>query len=438
MDEGPDENAFYKQVVSRKYLISTVRRFAPSVFVVISQSFFHFGTFVSNMFLIRGLEPESFGSYAIIMGLLLYAMNLYFALVIYPLTLHLAAIGANAADLLGSGIVTGLAFSLPLGVLVLIAGLLVSDAVTAILAACALIIWHAQFAVSRILLIQQRYISAAVGDAIASLGMAAGLIICFSFESLSVRTPFLILIFTASLAFIFQGRQCNLRLQNLYINGVLFGQLWRIGRFALFGMFGEGIAAQLLIWALLLTHGKPAVAAYVAMRSLVGFSQPITSSVVSLVVPAVARSRSQADVRKSVIDGVVIAVPLILASFCIFLILAVFAAPLVQFFYGTDKGYTEGIELLRLLAFFSTVHVLAECCSGILRGLQRVQIEAKAQLVSSGAGILVGLPLVALMGPIGGAFLTGVAATCRFFLGLLAITNTLRDKTGSRTPFAKG
>jgi hypothetical protein len=397
-----------------------VERIRPTVLTLLSHGSMSLGFFLTNLLLIRSVAPVEFGTFAIVMGLLPFGTNLYGAWVIYPTTLRLTEPGTNAPEVIGAAMATGLLLSLPMAAAIAGAALVVADPWVAASAALAAPVWFAQMGLSRALIAQHRFGEAAAGDVVCYLGLPLGAFVCSRTVGPGIVEPFFALALSTGLALVFQARQCCVGLRHLRPSAALLAQFWQVGRLGVIGPLCEGGTVQLVLWTLLATHGKEAVAVYAALRSLIGVVNPFVFSTQTLVVPAVSRARYAMDARRSVREGLATAAPLLVATVGLLALVALFADWIIAVVYGVGRGYADYADVLRLFVVSYLFIMLAECVTAVYRGLGRVGAEAETQLAGAAAGVLVGLPLVAGIGLAGSALVGAITAAVRFATGLQA------------------
>lgn len=402
-------------------------RLRGAALTVLSHGSSSLGFFVVNLLLIRGVAPAAFGSFAVVMGLLPFAANLFGALAIYPTTLRLTEPGARPPEVLGAALATGLLLSLPVAALIGLAAFWVAGPAVAAGAALAMPLWSAQVMASRALMAQRRIGEAAAGDLICNLGMPIGVAALSFGVGASIVWPFLALAVSAGLALVVQARRSRVRRRDLRVSGALLREWWRIGRYSVIGPLCEGGLAQLVIWTLLGTHGRGAVAVFAALRSLIGVVNPMLFSVQTFIVPVVSRVRHGRGGRAAAREGLLAGAPLLLGIATLLLIVAIFAERLIRLVYGEGWDYADYHGILRLLALSCFVLALAEGMAAVFRGLGLVGKEARTQVAGLAAALLAGLPLVAVIGLPGAPLVFAITAVVRVVVGLFMVRAALRE-----------
>lgn len=311
----------------------------PRMFAVtFSQGAISFGFFTTNLILIRNVSPDQFGIFATILGTFYLAASVFDAFVLYPMTLELAQV-VYAAELVGNVIVTGLAVSLPLALAVFVTAWSLSTIGTAVWAVVALVLWLTQAASRRALITGQKAGQAAIGDLIGYLSLPLGVLLMIRSETASIVAAFQSLAVISGVTACGQAWRFGVRGLHLRPSASLLQTFWRIGRMMSVGAIGQVLPSQVLVWTLLLVHGKEAVAALSALTSVAGIIHPVIFSIQSLVVPVVSRANTEINQRWALRLGILEMTPLVSIAVAALVLVAVFPSEIIRHVFGSEKGY---------------------------------------------------------------------------------------------------
>jgi len=402
-------------------LAALVARVSRPFGALASQATISLGFFATNLILIRSVAPEEFGTVAVMLGALFFAYNLFGACVTYPMTLRINEDATEAPAVVGSFLVTGLAFAIPIGAAVFALGLIVADPSLAGWAALASIAWLTQSVARKALHARLLFLRAAIGDAVCHLGVPVGVLFSL-YAALPLRAaPFVSLTVTAMVALLLQASQCGVRFRHLRGSRACLAECWRIGWVTSVGALTEVTLAQLVLWTLLATHGKAMVAVYTAMQSIMGMSHPLLFSIQTLLVPVVSRAAHQSGSRRALVEGSMAAAPLIAAMAIISLVVLLFPHQIVALLYGAGGHYDAYAGVLRLLALSYLLIVAAECANATLLGLKRPLEQRAAQLIGFASAASLCLPLAAAFGVFGSASVGAISAVGRLASAIPAL-----------------
>jgi O-antigen/teichoic acid export membrane protein len=322
-----------------------------SFWAIADQGVVSLGNFLTTIILARALTPEAYGLWSVIFGLILLLNVLPASLIIYPLSVRLAARDeAGSGSLVKVGLALTALLAVPQILILFPASVLVAHTGLGACAAFCLLVWQLQETTRRALMARFAFGTALWTDAISYLGQAALVWLCVREGRLSPEIAFAVMGLTFLVAAIaqlwFLRVSWHGRL-NIKEHARMF---WATGRWVL----GTNIFANLNIqagpWALFLFRGPADAAGFQAIANLLGVSHPIMLSLGNFLVPAVARVRSQRGLliarrvalRQST-QAALLLLPFILA-------LLIVPRSLLGLFYGAGSPYVLLEGPLRLLA----------------------------------------------------------------------------------------
>lgn len=382
-----------------------------AVLVFIDQGVVSAGNFLTGFLVARNVQPLALvGDYGLLMQVVFYVNALQAALVVYPLTVKGASKSREELAVAGgaSTIFTlGLA---PLAMLVvgIAIAVLQQNLLLGCIVAAAVIAWQVQETVRRALLAHLEYDRALVGDAVRYLGQAAVVLLLVRRHSLSLEAVFATIFAMSFLAAIIQGLQLRIRRPSAQTARRQADEFWELGSWML-GAAALGVITNLAFpFALrfMRKDGADQVGVLTAFGNLLLFVNPVTQSIVGLILPASARAMAAHGLRaaatvsaKAAAMGAVILVPILLA----FLIFPHFV---VQ--YGLKQAqYRPYVWALNWCVIAQMVMYLGACVEAFLNSLQKAHSNFIAYIVNSAAVLLIGLPLVHFDG-LRGALIGGI------------------------------
>jgi O-antigen/teichoic acid export membrane protein len=373
---------------------TTLRR---SLFAVSDQGVISLGNFITGILLARHLPPSEFGTYALILGILLSANSLHAALISQPLTVYGAQADAKQLRQLATGsllLTIGVSVVLNLGVFFALWVLRRPD--LAIVAFGTSLLWQFQEVLRRSLLSQYRQGEAIWGDAISYLGQAGLVWFLIQQQWLRLDTAFMAIMLTSALAACLQALQLRLRFVSVKVIIDYARSFWEIGRWILLTNILAVILIQIFPWSLRLFHGPEATASFQVIINVLGVSNPIIFSLGTLIIPAITQANAEgngADWSK-IARGY--ALPLGGFLLLYYVVLIIWPGEILAVFYGADSPYLGiGLETpLRILVLAYSMIFFAIVLQSVLYGLKNTRAVFLVHLVNTSLGLIIGIPLV--------------------------------------------
>lgn len=360
------------------------------------------GNFLTNIVLARNLSPKEYGTYAVLLGVLLVMYTVHGAFVSYPLTLQGAAESPSVLRALT-------AFSLWLtgGIgLVLGAGLMIGCWVAGResigpWAAAAIVCWLWQETARRGLMTHMKFRESVWGDGISYLGQAAAVFVLSRVGRLSIESAFAAIAATSLLATVLQVTQLDMRSLRLQRARAQLYSFWKLSRWMVFSSFTGIFSGQFLPWALALLRGAPLAGAFQALSNVAGVANPIFNSVANLIVPASAKAAIEhgpkAAFRKAVdygVQGSLLIVP--------FLVLVlVWPHRVLSILYGAGSQYASLGSPLRLFVAAQGIYYVAVIAATLLNSLGHTRVTFTVLVTSAFVTIAFGVPLILYEGLLG-------------------------------------
>ena len=388
------------------------------------------GNFLTSLVLIRFLAPDAFGTYALLFGMLLFLGSLHAALVVYPISVGTCDEIDGRRVTRGS---TGLALTgvlwLPLGAVLALTAAVLGRPDLAGWAAAALLGWLAQETLRRVLMADLRHREAVVGDAVSYLGQAAAVWLLARGGVLSLGSALAAVAATSAAGAVVQAVQVGLR---RFPPGTLrdaAGAFWKTGRWLLLLQLVALVTIYAMPWTLKLFHGSTEVARFQAVAVLLGVANPVTMSMVGLIVPAVATAARGGDVAAA--NGAALRYGAIGAALLLPYYLVLVAAPgtVLGMFFGKASAYVDLATPLRLFVGAYAMFYVAQVSAALLNGLGKSRAALVAQMAGAAATLLVAVPLAAKFG-VSGAVWGGLAPAAVHAAASVAMVRRMQRRRG--------
>jgi O-antigen/teichoic acid export membrane protein len=422
-----------------------LRRFVLGGFWALSdQAVVSLGNFLTTLVLIRSLAPDVFGTYTLLFGMLLFLGSLHAAVVVYPISIGAAA--GDAGTGASRGAITGAALAmtgvlwLPLGLFLVGTAAVLGRVDLAGWAVVALLAWLVQETLRRVLMADLRHRDALAGDAVSYLGQAAIAWLLARAGMLSLESALAAVAATSAAGALVQAFQVGVRRFPVAALASAARTFWRHGRWLLLLQFVALITIYATPWTLKLFHGSREVAQFQAVAVLLGVANPVTMSMVGLIVPAVAAASrggntgaaKTAALRYGAVGATLLA-PYYLA-------LVLFPTTVLALFSRNNPEYVGLTTPLRLFVAAYAMFYVAQMSAALLNGLGRSRAAFVAHAAGAAATLLVAIPLAASFGLSGAVWggLAPAAAHAAASMLLLRRMNRLQPATPGTAPMPAG
>lgn len=362
------------------------------------------GNFISNYLLLNFLPTQGdYADYAQVLLTILFLNGLHASLVSYPLSLKGATADADGLRRLAGGslALTG-GLLLPLAVILAAAIWLLGRPEVIPWAVAALALWQLQETLRRTLLAKLQNRRALFGDAVSFLGQALAIGALAATHTLTLETALAAVALTSGAACLVQWLQVRALPSAPGRLPALAGEYWTFGRWLLLINLMTLVTIQAMPWTLRFMHGSDGaeeVAHFQSLSQLMGVTNPVLTSVVGLIVPAVAMRRREAGAKAAArvtLDYAALGAGLLLPFF---LILAAFPGTVLWFYtHGHHDAYAHLTTPLRLFVLAYALMYPAQIVAAVLNGLGRSRSTFVAQVAFAAATLSVSLPLAATYG----------------------------------------
>ncbi len=407
-----------------------------SVWALGDQAMLSIGNFLTNILLIRHLSKNNYGNFTLLLGIILLLNNLHWSLVSYPLSVLGAgdddsALRRRSIRSLGLTLMLFIPFGLILGsVVARVVGLQLVPWVLA-----ALLFWQIQETLRRTLMARLHHHRAMFGDAVSYIGQAlvVGLLI-FS-GKLTVEYAFGIIATTSAIAALIQAIQLKLFIPDSHgsSSSNLITENWSLGRWVLYSNLISLPTVYVTPWILAYFHGVGEVAAYGALSTLLGVTNPILNGMSGLIVPAVAKAKADHGLHAAKIVAAKYALQGAALLLPFYLLLTAFPGVILRLIYGKSSPYLSLTTPLRLFVFIYATFYIWQMFAGLFNGLGKSRWTFYAQLSVAIINSLISLPLAAVVGLLGALYggivpmLLQVGLGIYFLRSLSHRKNTLAD-----------
>lgn len=393
------------------------------IFLAVSdQGVISLGNFLTGILLARHLTQSEYGTFALIIGVVISANSLHSALIGQPLTVYGAKTDAKGVGLLATGsLLMTIGISLFLNIAVFFALCVLHRSDLAIGVFGASLFWQFQEVLRRGLLSQLRQGDALVGDGISYLGQAALVWFLIQERWLSLDLVFATMALTSLLAASLQARQIKLQAVSAKMVTDFARSFWSFGRWILLTNIMTVILLQIFPWSLKLFHGPEATAAFQVIWNILGVSNPIIFSLGVLIIPAVTQANMAGNQSEAWKVGWTYALPLGCLLLLYYVVLFIWPETILAMFYGSSSPYlSQGLETpLRVLVLAFALLYCSIVYEALLYGISDSRAVFLVKLVSTCLGLILGIPLVSSGNVLG-------ACIAFFFIQLVSLVMLFR------------
>jgi O-antigen/teichoic acid export membrane protein len=385
-----------------------------SVWAIADQGVLSLGNFLCSMLLARRLPEVEFGTYALVLTIILQLNNLHIALVGFALTVRGATLDEPALRKL-----TGVSLAITgglglLGAVAMIVGLTIFDHADLIpVAIFALLGWQLQETVRRGLIARMRYRAAMIGDGISYLGQIVPMAYLAYHGQLTVGNALFVNGAASFVAMLVQFLQVRAHWFTLGDLRAGLRQAWELGRWLLGSNALAVLVVPIVPWTLAFYYKETEVAAYQAMAVILGISHPVLFSLCNIIMPAVAKANAESGIRAARAVGIKYGLQGALFLCPYYIVLLVAPDLVLRIFYGADSHFLDLGYTLRLMTICYIVQLASQIVLAVLNGLERTSVNFHSQLAAAVVTVVAVIPLVAVSGIVGaswGRILQGVVS----------------------------
>ena len=374
------------------------------------------GNFALSVSLAHILPVAEFGVYSVILSFLLFFNTLHQAFVIYPLSVHTAAMPPPMhTHLLCVAVLLTLSCALPF--ILVLGGALWSIGRFFLLpvVSVALLSWQIQEVYRRSLIARCRHISAILIDAVRYLGpMVLVLVFASTIVVTNVFLAIALLSIVSALPLVRLLWRMDASLRKIPRE---FSDHWRLAMPVLGANLLAVFSTQWFLWLLAWRHTPDDAASLVALTNVVAIASPVMLGVENILVPEIARARDHltfAGLMRVVGRHCLFCVALVMPFF---LVIAVFPRQVLGLIYGSSSPYTMHIAALEMLAGVYVCFLLSYILAATLRGYRAGAAVFSMQLYPAILGLTLGSWLTIRFGLNGAALASLLAGLLRVAMG---------------------
>jgi O-antigen/teichoic acid export membrane protein len=368
-----------------------------SFLAVSDQGVISLGNFFTGILLARHFPQAEYGIYALIIGILISANSLHASLISYPLSVQGAQTDAKGLGQLATGsllLTVGLSLFLNLGVFTALWVLHRPDLAMGVFGVS--LLWQFQEILRKGLLSQMRQGEALWGDGLSYLGQAVLIWFLIQEKWLTLDVVFITMMLTSGLAALLQAIQLGLQSVSLEMVINFAKKFWIFGRWILLTNVMTVLIIQIFPWSLKLFHGPEATASFQVIVNILGVSNPVIFSLGGLIIPAVTQTSMEGKREEVWRTAWKYALPFGSLLLIYYVVLLVWPREILAVFYGSNSPYLFlGLETpLRILVLSFALMYCSIVFQSLLYGLEDSRAVFLVQLLSTGVGLILGIPLV--------------------------------------------
>jgi O-antigen/teichoic acid export membrane protein len=409
---------------------------SKSVWALADQAVVSVGNYATVILVARNLpDARQFGTFNLLLAILLFLNSLQQALVIYPLLVRGAVLDRPGMQRLATGcLLATLALCVPLGIGFSCTSLFFAGTSLLLWAPLTLVFQQLQETVRRSLLSHLRFAAAIPGDAISYLAQAA--IFFYLGHRLTLPLAFAVIALTSAAAVIVQALQIGLRRFPLGDLKALAADFWPLSRWMLYANLGTLVTGLSYDLTLSLRWGFAPEGYFAAIANLAKLVNPLSTALSGLIVPTVSRAKAGGGTRFAMRVGLRYAAIGMAALAVYFGLLALFPETCLRLMYS--KHHPEYLRpemggYLRLLVGSWTLMFITNMTLAILNGLGYSRANFISTVANGIVTLAVALPLIWWLGLkgtiVGGLVATGAAT-------VVAVYSFIRhhDDAGNEPP----
>jgi O-antigen/teichoic acid export membrane protein len=356
------------------------------------------GAFLVNVVLARHLPPGEYGTFALILGVLLTLQLFTASLLYYPVSVRRSvALPPERARLMGVSVLMTALMCIPLAGVLAVVLVALGRHDLLLPALIYLLCWQMQEGTRRGLLAEFRYRSALPGDAASYLGQMAAVFLLLANGSLTLANAFYCMAATATFAALLQSRQLRITFGALSALPATLLDFWRIGSWSLANNLVSILRIQIFPWLLMGLHGPTAVAAFQAALNIVQVNNPVILGLCNVIPQTAAQAhvRGKREAWLAARPFAWLGVPPTFA-YCAIALIA--PAMILQIIYGAQSSYLDNVTAVRLLTIAWLISYAADMTCSYLHGVDAPNVAFAINASGAAAALLLALPLTITFG----------------------------------------
>jgi O-antigen/teichoic acid export membrane protein len=354
----------------------------------------------------RSHDLSDFGSYWILMELMIFLNGVQAALVVYPLSVRGAL-----ADRIGLGRMTSMSIVLTMMAWPVLGAMIVATAAVAqipiivgIWASMALGLWQIQETLRRALISQLKFRQTVAGDALSYLGQIAVVGWMAHIGNLTLIGTFQAIALTSALGAMVQCVQVGLQGYSETQLGEYIRECWKLGQWVLYGSFSRFFTGPLFNWNFAFWCGKDLLAVSYAVSNLLRLTNPLMFAIATLIMPNATRANKEGgiaaakhEMQRFALLGAVMLAPYL----GVLLIAPRFSIALA--YWDWHSPYLQYAGVMRIAAITSALFYVGTVTGALLNAVEKARRSFVAQALYAAAAVVIVMPMTAV-GGLYGAF----------------------------------
>jgi O-antigen/teichoic acid export membrane protein len=400
-------------------------QFFRASWTVIDQGVVSVGSFSVNIVLARLLLPTDYGTFAVIFGLLMGLQIFNTTLIFYPLTIRIAAPGADRSAVISSSLTLLIMLLVPLSVATGI-GLLAFGHSELVLPVLAWFwSWQLQEAFRRTLFAEFRHGVAVIGDSMTYLGQSMVVILLPFFNALTLVNVFWAMAITSALGaaiHILQVKPIWRRSADLV---AVIKDYWTIGGWSLASSVTNAMRFNALVWMIAAATSRVEVAEFQAALNVANLANPILFGLCNLIPQTAAASNSGvAGAWRATRHYAAFGFPPI-AIYYAFLIVS--PGPMLWLFYGSGSGYLQVGMAVQILGAAYIFNYASEMICSFLHGINSARNVLTINLLGIAIAIVTFLFVFPSVGWMAAAVAIAVSNCVRLIVAFTSLKRLVSD-----------
>lgn len=369
-------------------------------------------------------ELGTFGLFVLVFDAILFINTLQAALVTYPLTVRGAASDESKLGRLATvSLIFTLVLAVPIGVGSIVVGAMFGHELIALAALSAMVMWQFQETLRRAIMAHLRHHAAIAGDAVAYLGMAAGVFVLYRTDLLTLAGAFGMMGLGFAAGAITHAMMLKPRRLERGDLRQAVGDFWGLGRWILLINFTGIISTLSYGWTLAWLWGTDAVGVLGSYALLLKLTNPLMSSMASLIVPVTARryaSEGLGGALRGATKYALFGAALLAPYYGLILIAPTTAVKLLG-----NGDFPGSMGALRVFVFGYILLYVLTMTAAFFNGLGKSRTTFIGHMAGVISSVILGLPLTALYG-VSGAVVGGMVVTLIQLLAMLILLSRMR------------
>jgi O-antigen/teichoic acid export membrane protein len=393
---------------------------------LIDQGVVSIGSFAVNIMLARFLAPADYGTFALILGLLMGLQIFNTTLIFYPLTIRIAAPGAARSQVISSSLtlmvmlLVPLSFAMAVGLIAFRHGGLVLPVLAWFWT------WQLQEIFRRTLFAEFRHGAAVIGDSVSYLGQGLVVVLLPVFHALTLVNVFWAMAATSALAAAIQLIQVSPVWHRSANLAAVVRDYWAIGGWSLGSSVANAMRFNALIWMIAAIASRADVAEFQASLNVANLANPILFGLCNLI-PQTAAHASGGGVAgawRATRHYAAFGFPPI-AIYYAFLIVS--PAPMLWLFYGSGSQYLNAGLAVQILGGAFIVNYASEMICSFLHGINSARYVLNINLLGTAIAIIVFLLVFPATGWMAAPVAIAVSNCVRLVVALTSLKRLVSD-----------